>query len=446
MKVKISAGCPKGSVSAPPSKSYAHRMILCAALANGESVIKGVSKSEDVLATLDCARAIGARCTLDEDTLTVVGIGKEMKQGEKPISLLENIIYPCRESGSTMRFFIPVSLVIGSKAEFAGSKRLMERGIGIYEKLFKGKGIACQNNGTGISVSGGLTAGEYVLQGNVSSQFVSGLMFALPLLCGDSVIKVLPPVESRGYIDITLDVLSRFGVHITETEKNTFYVRGGQGYEHRDLTVEGDWSNGAALLALGETAGAFRLNREGSGINACGSNSIHRGVKLSDLNSENPYVKVSGLNKDSLQGDKVCVQLFEKLRRGGEEINISDCPDLGPVLFAVAAIMGGGKFVGTGRLKIKESNRASAMAEELEKFGISVTVGENSVEVHWGTLKTPTVSCQSHNDHRIVMALSLLGALVGCEIEGAEAITKSYPEFFSVLTSLGVKVETENEA
>ncbi len=422
MKIKISAGCPRGSVTAPPSKSYAHRMILCAALAKGESIIKGVSENEDVLATLDCARALGARCALSGGTLKVVGVGKEMKRVESCRYFGENIIFPCRESGSTMRFFIPVSLVFGQKAEFIGSKRLMERGIEVYEKLFAEKGIICQNNGEGISVFGNLTAGEYVLPGNVSSQFVTGLLFALPLLKGDSVIKVLPPVESRGYIDITLDTLSKFGIRVAETEKNTFYVKGGQSYESCDLTVEGDWSNGAALLALGETAS------EGERA------SLENGIKI------------SGLNKDSLQGDKVCVELFEKLHTGVGEIDISDCPDLGPVLFAVAAARGGGCFVGTKRLKIKESDRAVAMTKELEKFGIDVTVGENSVNVHRGTLKTPSVPCQSHNDHRIVMALSILGALVGCEIEGAEAIAKSYPDFFSALISLGLKVETENEA
>lgn len=421
MKIKISAGCPRGSVSVPPSKSYAHRMLLCAALADGESVIRDVVSNEDVSATLDCARALGAKCTVSGDTVTVSGIGKIL--GQSAVSDLEQALtFPCRESGSTMRFFIPVSLLSGRTARFIGSKRLIERGIGVYEKLFAEKGIVCQNNGEGISVFGELTAGEYVLPGNVSSQFVSGLLFALPLLDGDSVIKVLPPVESRGYIDITLDVMCKFGVRVTETEKNTFYVKGGQSYECRDCTVEGDWSNGAALIALGELTKEKRVEE------------AHELKSATDI-------KVFGLNEESLQGDKVCVNLLEKLHIGGETVDISDCPDLGPVLFAVAAAWGGGSFVGTRRLRIKESDRAQVMAQELKKFGISVTVGENSVDVHRGVLKTPSVVCQSHNDHRIVMALSLLGALVGCEIEDAEAITKSYPDFFDVLTSLGLEVK-----
>ncbi len=437
MKIKISAGCPRGSVSAPPSKSYAHRMLLCAALAKGESVIRGIAENEDILATLDCVRALGAKCTVSGDTVTVSGIGAAAVQNGNTLTVPdisgifgqslaspseEALTFPCRESGSTMRFFIPVSLVFGQKAEFVGSKRLMKRGIDVYERLFAEKGIACQNNGEGVSFFGRLIAGEYVLPGDVSSQFISGLLFALPLLNGDSMIKVLPPVESRGYIDITLDVMRKFGVCVTETEKNTFYVKGGQSYECRDYTVEGDWSNGAALIALGEITKEKRL------------------IDASEIKSE-AEIKVLGLNENSLQGDKVCVKLFEKLRAGDVAIDISDCPDLGPVLFAVAAAWGGGSFVGTRRLKIKESDRAHAMAEELKKFGIPVTVEENSVTVHRGVLTSPSVSCQSHNDHRIVMALSLLGALVGCEIEGAEAITKSYPNFFDVLDSLGLNVE-----
>lgn len=423
MKIKISAGCPKGSVSAPPSKSYAHRMLLCAALAKGESTIRGVNENEDVLATLDCARALGARCTVGGDTVTVSGVGANFKQSLGSLSE-EALTFPCRESGSTMRFFIPLPLLFGQKSTFTGSRRLTERGVSVYEKLFEEKGIYCHNNGEGISVSGKLTAGEYVLPGNVSSQFVSGLLFALPLLDGDSIIKVLPPVESRGYIDITLDVMRKFGVTVTESEKNTFYVKGSQDYECRDCTVEGDWSNGAALIALGEITKKKTLADD------------------SKIKSE-AEIKVLGLNENSLQGDKVCVKLIEKLRAGGEVIDISDCPDLGPVLFAVAAAWGGGRFVGTRRLKIKESDRARVMAEELKKFGIAVTVEENSVTVHSGSLKAPSVPCQSHNDHRIVMALSLLGALVGCEIDGAEAITKSYPDFFDVLTSLGLEISVK---
>ncbi len=397
MKIKISKSNPSGTVYAPPSKSFAHRMIICASLCDGKSVIKGVSKSEDILATLDCASSLGAKYTLDKTTLTVWGAKNKDSQST----------FCCRESGSTLRFFMPISLVTQKNATFFGTPRLMERGIGVFEQIFLKKGISVEKNENSVKLCGVLTSGEYSVIGNVSSQFISGLLFALPLLDGDSILKVIPPVESRGYIDITLGVIKSFGVNITEEKQNTFVIKGNQKYSPRELAVEGDWSNGAALLALGRSC------------------------------------NVLGLNPNSLQGDRICLELFEKIKSQNQEIDISDCPDLGPVLFAYSAINGGGRFVGTKRLLIKESDRAHAMADEMKKFGINVTVTENSVTVHKGTLKTPTVPCDSHNDHRIVMALSMLGLRVGCEIENAGAITKSYPNFFDDLKQLGAKVETD---
>ncbi len=418
MKIKIIPSAAKGEISAPPSKSYAHRMIICAALSEGESIINGFSENEDISATLDCIKVLGAGCKINGDRLIITGIIKkntEEHYRKEKVDFPEankTMVFPCRESGSTLRFFIPLSLVLGERSRFEGSERLMQRGIDVYKKIFAGKGIICENKNVGIEFSGKLSGGKYVLPGDVSSQFVSGLLFALPILGEDSIIKVLPPVESRGYIDITIDVLSNFGIKIEEPEKNIFIVKGSQKYIRNKVTVEGDWSNGAVLLALGELSG---------------------------------HVDVLGLNARSLQGDCIVTQMLEKLNVPGEVIDISDCPDLGPVLFSVAAAKHGATFTGTRRLRIKESDRAAAMAEELNKFGIKVTVEENSVTVHEGILKTPTVSCKSHYDHRIVMAITLLGTLVGCEIENAEAIAKSYPEFFSVLRSLGIKMETENE-
>lgn len=457
MKVKITPARVCGKIKAPPSKSYAHRAVICAALANGKSVIKGISPSEDISATLDCISALGARYSLGGDTLTVTGIGGKIpknavggdckrefadgkkRNGAEKTEAGEKRVFPCRESGSTLRFFIPLSLVFGKNAVFTGAPRLMERGIGIYEALFSEKGIECKNDGKNITLSGSLPSGEYVLSGNVSSQFVSGLMFALPLLDGDSVIKVLPPVESRGYIDITLEVLKKSGIEISETEKNTFFVRGGQHYSCLDTEVEGDWSNGAALIALCDLVSEKERTESGNTLSdAYALESVREGT-LRYGNTE-----VCGLRQDSIQGDRVCTVLFEELKKQGLTADISGCPDLGPVLFAFAAAKGGGAFVGTRRLRIKESDRAAASAEELGRFGISVTVGENTVTVHKGTLKAPSVPCQSHNDHRMVMALTVLGALVGCEIEGAEAITKSYPGFFDAIASLGIKVEKED--
>lgn len=398
MKVEIRPGSARGTVAAPPSKSYAHRLMLCAALAQGTSTVRGVARSEDMGATLDCISSLGAQYALDGDVLTVRGVSEPLKGGT---------CFPCRESGSTLRFFLPLALVKGSGAVFTGTRRLMERGVSVYETLFAEKNISLQKCSESLTVSGRLTPGRYTLRGDVSSQFVTGLLFALPLLDGPSVLQVLPPVESRPYIDITLDAMKAFGVTVTEAPENTFHIPGGQTYRPMDITVEGDWSNAAALLALNELGGD---------------------------------VTVTGLRTDSLQGDRICVEYLRRLSAPEAVLDLSGCPDLGPVLFAVAAANHGAVFTGTRRLKIKESDRAQVMAEELKKFGDFAEVGENTVIIPAGGIKKPDTVLCGHNDHRVIMALSLLASQVGGVIDEAEAVRKSYPDFFRDLKRLGLEV------
>lgn len=417
MRVTVRPGVAHGQVAAPPSKSYAHRMLIGAALAAGVSRVRGIIPSEDMLATLDCITALGATYTADGDgTLTVRGLGARSAGGPRT----ETAIFPCRESGSTLRFFLPLALAAmpgGGSACFRGTPRLMERGVGVYETLFAKRGIRLEKGADTLTVTGKLTPGAYTIPGNISSQFATGLLFALPLLDGDSTLCILPPVESRLYIDITVDVLRRFGVRVEETAPNTFSVPGRQTYRPADVTVEGDWSNGAFLYALNTVGG---------------------------------QVEVTGLSRDSLQGDRVCLSCFRRLT--GQEtapetgelagaIDISSCPDLGPVLFATAAASGrGAVFTGTRRLRIKESDRAAAMAGELARFGAQVEVEENRVLLRPAALHPPDGVLCGHNDHRVVMALSVLAARYGGVIDGAEAVKKSYPDFFSVLERLGLEV------
>lgn len=401
MRVRISPSRLAGTVTAPPSKSFAHRMMICASLGSGKSVIHGISDSEDMRATLDCIKALGAGYEKRADTITVFGCGSAVP---------DNAVFACRESGSTLRFMIPLSLRGGS-VRFEGTERLLERGVGIYEELLPQKGIEISKDAHGIALRGKLRAGSYVLRGDVSSQFVTGLLFALPLLSGDSTVKVLPPVESRAYIDISLDVLESFGISITESEPNLFCIAGGQHYEEAETDVEGDWSNAAALYAFNAVGGSVRVN---------------------------------GLNADSAQGDRVCLEYLQRLRSPGAELDISNCPDLGPVLFAAAAAAGNGAvFTGTRRLRIKESDRATVMAQVLEKFGIKAVVEENSVQIFPGTLYAPTGALDSYNDHRIVMAQTLLMSKTGGVLENAQAVRKSYPDYFEVLGSLGLETEIE---
>lgn len=253
--------------------------------------------------------------------------------------------------------------------------------------------------------SGKLTPGDYTLRGDVSSQFVTGLLLALPLLPGDSTLRVLPPVESRPYIDITLDVMASFGVTAEEREQDMFFIPGGQHYEGRCAAVEGDWSNAAFLFALG------------SGVT------------------------VTGLRPDSLQGDRVCRDMLRRLESPGAVLDISACPDLGPVLFAAAARSCGAVFTGTRRLRIKESDRATAMARELARFGAEMAVEDDRVTVLPRPLHAPEEMLDGHNDHRVVMALAVLCASLGGTIRGAEAVSKSWPDFFRTLQALGVRME-----
>ena len=399
MRVKIEKGIARGSVRIPPSKSAAHRLLLGAALAEGRSVLHGVAFSEDILATIDCIRALGAVVTVDGNTVTVDGMGKKrIRREELPL-------LPCRESGSTLRFLIPIAMLSGGGV-LEGTERLISRGVGIYETLFAFADFTKQAKQ--IAVRGTLTAGNYRVPGDVSSQFITGLLMALPMLDGDSTVEILPPFESRGYVDLTLSVLRRFGVEVEQKSELCFFVRGGKGYSPVEATVEGDWSQAAFFY----------------GMNLLGSE-----------------VKVDGLDAESVQGDRVCVALYEKMSRGFLEADLSDCPDLAPVLFATACMGKGARFTGTRRLSIKESDRARVMAEELRKFGAKITVMENEVEIAPATLHAPKEHLLGHNDHRVVMALSVLAVQFGAVIDGAEAIAKSYPSFFEDLRQLGVKIQ-----
>lgn len=435
MRVKIEKSTAEGAVLAPPSKSLAHRLMIACALSQNGGKVVGISDSEDMAATLDCIKALGITSQKNGDTVmfkrerenTETDENNSKTQGfandgngvyangknsvyEVGDCLKNARVFDCRESGSTLRFFLPIAAAFFDKAVFVGSKRLLERGVEVYEKALGEKGVKVVCDGEKIVLSGRLGSGIYTLRGDVSSQYVSGLLFALPLLCGDSEIRVLPPVESRAYIDLTVDVLKKAGIEIVEKEENVFSIKGNQRYVGGEYVVEGDWSNGAMLLALNELGG---------------------------------NVEVVGLDENSVQGDKVCKTIFKELNEKKAIIDLANCPDLAPIAFCMAAVKEGATFVGTRRLKIKESDRAQAMAQELAKFGIDVEVRENEVVIHKNDIKTPDCAICGHNDHRIVMACSILLSMVGGVIDGAEAVKKSFPNFFETIGKLGVKYEIE---
>lgn len=399
MKVKILPSKTSGEVSAPPSKSFAHRYLIGSVLSRGKCVIKNIADSDDISATLSCIEQLGGSVTKDGNTVTVIPTNEKQ---------IENAVFDCKESGSTLRFFIPVVLATGAKnCTFSGSERLLARGIKEYEKLFENSDVIIKSDEKSIEISGTLSAGNYEISGEVSSQYTTGMLFALSVLDGKSTLKITGNAESRAYVDMTIKVLKDFGADISEPEKNFFEINGKGRLSPGEFTVEGDWSNAAFLIALSRLLGT---------------------------------ISVSGLNENSVQGDRFSCVAFDALDGENAEIDLKDCPDLAPILFAYAAYKNGGKFTNTRRLRVKESDRANVMAEELKKFGANVKVYENSVEIEKKQLKPPIVPLCGHNDHRIVMALSVLAAVLGAEIDGAEAVNKSYPNFFRVIKKAGVNV------
>ena len=399
MNIRIFPSVAKGCVSAPPSKSMAHRLLICAALAKGESRIAGVSMCEDVSATLDCLSALGAEYKIHNDLVIMKGIDFTKSVGTR---------LPCRESGSTMRFMLPLCLLSGNQNTLTGELSLLRRPMIPYQTLCREHGLCFEQNEQAIVVKGPLTAGEYTLPGDVSSQFISGMLFALTQTAGNSILHILPPFESRSYVLLTLQALTAFGADVAWLDENTIRICGGKSITAQSISVEGDYSGAAFLSAFTYFGGE---------------------------------VKVQGLNSASLQGDRVYFDHFASLTKGFATISLCDCPDLAPILFALAAAKKGARFTDTRRLAIKESNRAETMATELRKFGTTVDVLENEVIITPTELHTPTEPLAGHNDHRIVMSLAVLATLTGGIITGAEAVAKSFPNFFECITSLGIKTQ-----
>ena len=389
-----------GKIDAPPSKSMAHRYLIGAALSRKICTLHGVDYSEDILASIDCLRALGAKVHTEGDTVTVDPSG--FMQAESPV--LE-----CRESGSTLRFFLPLALCLGRPVTLRGSTRLLERPLDVYEELCREKGLLFCKGEDSVTVCGKLESGEYKLRGNSSSQFISGLMFALIYLGKDSSIHIIPPFESRSYIHLTVSALQSFGAKVDFEDE---YHIGVKGTELRAYSgkIEGDYSNAAFLDAFNE-----------SGSHIC----------------------VDNLHADSLQGDRVYKDYFRQLAAGVPTLDISDCPDLGPVLFALAAMKNGAVFTGTDRLKAKESDRGLCMHEELQKLGGGLVFGENTIVVPKQTLQYKGTALCGHNDHRIVMALAVILSRLGGMIDGVEAVRKSYPGFFEDLKRLGAEVNVK---
>ena len=400
MRAVIQPGNPRGRMEAPPSKSMAHRLLICAGFAEGESVIRHVDASEDILATADCLRALGAEVRIEEGTAYIRGCDPR-KAGKALLA--------CRESGSTLRFMIPAALLCGKDIRFTGSERLMSRPLTVYEALCAERGMVFVREDGGLRVRGTLTAGTYTVRGDISSQFISGLMLALPLTGADSRIGILPPLESRPYLDLTVQALRDSGIEAEWDGEYALKIPAGA-YRAREATVEGDYSNAAYLDILNDAGGK---------------------------------VELTGLRTDSLQGDRVYSRYLAEIRKGTPELDLTDCPDLAPALIAAAALNHGAKLTGTRRLRMKESDRGEAMREEMAKFGIILENKENEILIPGKTPETPAKPLDSHNDHRIAMALAAVCVRTGGVLEGAESVRKSLPDYWDRLAALGIQAEVE---
>ncbi len=407
-----------GSVCVPASKSVCHRAVICAALAEGTSRISGILLSDDIIATMHAMEALGAIIKREaEDTLVITGTNCT-----KPL----HHIIACNESGSTLRFLIPLGLN-GANMTFTGKGKLVERPLDDYFAILDEQQIPYQTTEghLPISVTGTLKPGKFHLRGDVSSQFVSGLLFALPRLEGDSTIIITTEMESQGYIDLTLAMLERFGIKIINHNYREFIVPGNQTYRSTDYHVEGDYSQVAFWLVAGTI---------GSPI-CC-----------------------TGLNPNSLQGDKVIVDLLQQMganlkietdsitasptKTKGIVIDASQCPDLVPILTVLAAVSEGTtKIIRAARLRIKECDRLKAITTELTKLGARIEEHEDSLTIHGLPALTGGV-VDSWDDHRIAMALGI--ASIQCSqpvtITNSKCVSKSYPAFWQDFHNVGGKI------
>ncbi len=418
MIAKIYPSSCHGNVLIPPSKSMAHRAIICASLASGISRIDNVTYSQDILTTIEGMRALGAEITTHDDFVEIKGINDFSRCQSQEIF--------CNESGSTLRFFIPLFSLCDRPITFTGRGRLMERPQSVYEALFHAQGLRFEHQNDRITIEGALHSGNITLAGDVSSQFISGLLFTLPLCEQDSYITIQEPFESRSYVILTMQMLEHFGITTEFANANIIKIKGRQKYHAGCYTIEGDYSQLAFFACLG---------------------ALHHDLSI------------TGVSHTSKQGDKVIMKIlkqanvnYREIPNGyqiaksevkGCEIDLADCPDLGPILCVLAAFAQGKTHIkNAGRLRLKESDRIAAMETELTKLGVNIHSKDGDIYIEGQSTYPGGVTLEGHGDHRIVMSMAVAATLCQnpCTIIGAHAVAKSYPQFFDDLKSVGIEV------
>ena len=421
----------KGEVKIPPSKSMAHRAVICAALSNGICKVTNIDYSDDIIATIEAMKSLGAVINKKGDYLEVVGIKSGSNKINKDIH--EERIIDCNESGSTLRFLVPIASLFEGINRFIGRGNLGKRPLDTYYKIFDEQGIkyTYKDGVLDLKTEGKLKAGEFKVKGNISSQFITGLLFTLPLLDGDSKITITTEMESKGYIDLTLSAIKDFGVEIINNDYKEFIIKGNQTYTARDYRVEGDYSQAAFFLC---------------------ADAISNDVVVNDL------------KLDSLQGDKEVLDILERMGVkiksenngliGKADNNLkstiidgSQCPDIIPVVSLAASLCEGTtEIINAGRLRIKECDRLAAVTSELNKLGAKITEKEEGLIIEGVSSLKGGCKVWSHKDHRIAMTLAIASTV--CEepiiIEDYECVSKSYPEFWSDFKSVGGKFDEWN--
>ncbi|WDV44335.1 3-phosphoshikimate 1-carboxyvinyltransferase [Clostridiaceae bacterium M8S5] len=424
--VKIYPKKLSGEINIPPSKSLSHRAIISAGLAEGVSKIDNLIFSDDIKATMEGMRALGTsiQCIVSKSheknhSIKLKGIS-DIKAVQSEID--------CKESGSTLRFLIPFAGVVNKPMKFIGRGKLVERPLDTYYKIFDEQNINYKNEDGKLPliVDGMIKPGTFKIKGNISSQFITGLMFILPLLDEDSKIEITTELESKGYVDLTLDILRKFNIKIENNDYKVFYIKGNQKYKARDYKVEGDYSQAAFWIVAGLFGGR---------------------------------IKCEDLDINSLQGDKAVVEIVKRMNGNlnikedvievnesqtvGTIIDASQCPDLVPILATLASVSNGTtKIIKAERLRIKESDRLKAISTELNKIGANIKELEDGLLIE-GKDSLVGGMVDSWNDHRIAMALAI--ASIKCTkpviITGSDAVKKSYPNFWEDFKSLGGRID-----
>lgn len=426
MKVKIKPKKLGGTIPIPPSKSYSHRAIIAAALATSNkdkevSRIDNLKYSVDITTTTEIMENWGANIEIGEDF--------EIIKGNSGIVNPKDEYTQCNESGSTIRFLIPIGLSSNNKIVFDGKGKLVERPLDSYYKIFDEQGIKYSNNNgwLPLNVDGQLKSGKYEIEGNISSQYITGLLYALPLLNGDSELKINKTLESKGYIDLTLEILEMSGIKVVNNNYKSFFIKGNQKYNPFDYVIEGDYSQVAFWIVAGI------------------------------LGSE---IKCLHVKKESLQGDREIIEIVQRMGANveifddyiivkpsqtyGTVIDISQCPDIGPILTVLAALSKGEtKIINAERLRIKESDRITSIKTELNKLGANVEEVGDSLVINGVERLTGSTELSAWNDHRIAMSLAI--ASIKCDgeivIDEAESVKKSYPHFWEDFKKMGGDVE-----